>query len=494
MVLERFIYLLLSSFVYYSSVSSIRSKNHVEVRRSLLPKRRTSLEAVQSIESTPNPSSFKISLDEPILSGSGQTFLEVDRNGCPEAINAILRINGIESVYAMPDWICVTKLSKNSYNWGDILPECVIALGGASATSDIVNFLNRISIPPSIVCQETDQLCIQIRLQLSNGIPIQLEASDGILTKRQSLSPRFASAMNTFITIDESKRGGKVKFFEGRSWTPRGNMYRNTLEEALSAAVEDVETLYSDDRLNMLSGSELTVQPSVPLAVNESELYSTNDKIALLAVDKLCKLCDGFRMDTEHSESEKSGLLMLTKFVLEASGSVAARRMAIAYLGSCSAAAAPSFKPFADAIFSCLSQAFTHEKAAGLRRTAGDALSDFGDHRAVPSAINRLLSDPSKLVRWRAARIVGELSGAGSGAGNGGGAGTGVGGGVDGGLNLVPDVSAASIEALKAATLVPEQSFEVVFECMSSISVLQGDNKGSTTMPAWTQMAKKKND
>ena len=148
--------------------------------------------------------------------------------------------------------------------------------------------------------------------------------------------------MNTFITIDESKRGGKVKFFEGRSWTPRGNMYRNTLEEALSAAVEDVETLYSDDRLNMLSGSELTVQPSVPLAVNESELFSTNDKIALLAVDKLCKLCDGFRMDTEHSESEKSGLLMLTKFVLEASGSVAARRMAIAYLGSCSAAAAPS--------------------------------------------------------------------------------------------------------------------------------------------------------
>jgi Scaffold protein Nfu/NifU N terminal/HEAT repeats len=490
MVLERFICILLASSFYYSFVSSSRSKSHLEVRRSCLPHRRSSLQAVQSIESTPNPSSFKISLDEPILSGSGQTFLEADQIGCPEAINTILRINGIESVYAMPDWICVTKLSKNSYNWGNILPECVTALGGASATSDIVNFLNRFTIPPDIVPKESDQLCIQIRLQLSNGIPIQLEASDGILTKRQSLSPRFASAMNTFITIDESKGGGKMKFFEGRSWTSRGNMYRNTLEEALSAAVEDVETLYSDDRLDMLAGSTLTGHSSVPSTVNESELYSINDKTALLAVDKLCKLCDGFRTITEPSESEKSGLLMLTKFVLEASGSVAARRMAIAYLGSCSAAAAASFKPFVDAIFSCLSQAFTHEKAAGLRRTAGDALSDFGDHRAVPSAINRLLSDPSKLVRWRAARIIGDLSGTGTGAGNG----TGEGGGVDGGSPSIPDVTTASIEALKAATLVPDQSFEVVFECMSSISVLQGDNKSSTTMPAWTQMAQKNKD
>jgi Scaffold protein Nfu/NifU N terminal/HEAT repeats len=494
MVLERFICILLASLVYYSSVSSIRSKSHVEFRRSCLPHRRSSLQAVQSIESTPNPSSFKISLDEPILSGSGQTFLEADQIGCPEAINTILRINGIESVYAMPDWICVTKLPKNSYNWGNILPECVTALGGAAATSDIVNFLNRFSIPPSIVSQDTDQLCIQIRLQLSNGIPIQLEASDGILTKRQSLSPRFASAMNTFITIDESKGGGKMKFFEGRSWTPRGNMYRNTIEEALSAAVEDVETLYSDDRLNMLSGSVQTGQSSVPSTVNESELYSLNDKTALLAVDKLCKLCDGFRENTEPSEMEKSGLLIMTKFVLEASGSVAARRMAIAYLGSCSAAAAPSFKPFVDDIFRCLSQAFTHEKAAGLRRTAGDALSDFGDHRAVPSAINRLLSDPSKLVRWRAARIIGELSGTGTGTGTGTGIGIGEGVVVDGGSTSIHDVTTASIEALKAATLVPDQSFEVVFECMSSISVLQGDNKSSTTMPAWTQIAQKKKD
>ena len=70
----------------------------------------------------------------------------------------------------------------------------------------------------------------------------------------------------------------------------------------------------------------------------------------------------------------------------------------------------------------------------------------------------------------------------------------GEGGGVDGGSPSIHDVTTASIEALKAATLVPDQSFEVVFECMSSISVLQGDSKSSTSMPAWTQIAQKKKD
>ena len=56
------------------------------------------------------------------------------------------------------------------------------------------------------------------------------------------------------------------------------------------------------------------------------------------------------------------------------------------------------------------------------------------------------------------------------------------------------DVRMASIEALRAATLVPDQSFEVVFECMSSISALEGDGKNGNgnygqTMPAWSQIS-----
>ena len=43
-----------------------------------------------------------------------------------------------------------------------------------------------------------------------------------------------------------------------------------------------------------------------------------------------------------------------------------------------------------------------------VRRTAGDALSDLKDVAAV-STMTQALTDPSKLMRWRAARFLNEL-------------------------------------------------------------------------------------
>ena len=83
-------------------------------------------------------------------------------------------------------------------------------------------------------------------------------------------------------------------------------------------------------------------------------------------------------------------------------------------------------------VFEAVARAFLGETSPGLRRTAGDALSDLGDPRAVPFALAALGHDggnasaqagngnaqagnatsryeTSKLVRWRAARIIGEM-------------------------------------------------------------------------------------
>ena len=43
-----------------------------------------------------------------------------------------------------------------------------------------------------------------------------------------------------------------------------------------------------------------------------------------------------------------------------------------------------------------------------VRRTAGDALSDLADKRAIPAMV-RALADPSRLVRWRATRLLYEV-------------------------------------------------------------------------------------
>jgi HEAT repeat protein len=94
-------------------------------------------------------------------------------------------------------------------------------------------------------------------------------------------------------------------------------------------------------------------------------------------------------------------LRRLAAFVGTGGGVMGARRNAIAYLGGTAGRGG-------DVVFEVVGAAFRSEKAAGLRRTAGDALSDLGDARAAPLA-TAALADRSTLVRWRAARILGEV-------------------------------------------------------------------------------------
>ena len=55
-----------------------------------------------------------------------------------------------------------------------------------------------------------------------------------------------------------------------------------------------------------------------------------------------------------------------------------------------------------------LSAALLDDPNVGVRRTAGDSLSDIGDPAAEP-AVCRALEDGNKLVRWRAARFLAEV-------------------------------------------------------------------------------------
>jgi hypothetical protein len=443
----------------------------------------TFLPAVRSIESTPNPSSFKVNLDTTLISGAGRTYVNEDDGDCPEAIRDILRIDGIESVYAMPEWVCLNKLSSSTYKWDSILPKCVAALGGATVEGDAVASLSSLMRSEQLLTDgpltDNEQLCVIIRLQSSNGIPIQVEASEGLSTKRQTLSARFATTMNDFIIKEEEKGGSKMKFFEGRSWILQGPLYANTLEDALAAAVQDIEALYTDEDLQLLGeGSPQEVLP-LTTVVDAADLNSPVDRTALRAVEQLCSLSDGLRTKAEATEVEKSSLVMIAQFVMRGVGSVAARRMAIAYLGSCSNAASASFSPFKDVIFNSLSRAFSLEKAPGLRRTAGDALSDFGDARAVPLAAVQLLEDPSKLVRWRSARILGEFGGVHTTSGP--------------GAAVSAMGGTTAIAALEAAAVVEQQSFEVVFECMNSLAILRDGGTADST-PVWMKMTKRSND
>lgn len=94
------------------------------------------------------------------------------------------------------------------------------------------------------------------------------------------------------------------------------------------------------------------------------------------------------------------------------------------------------------------------DPSVGVRRTAGDSLSDIGDPAAQESMCGAL-SDESKLVRWRAARYLAEV-----------------------GTELaLPHLEKACADA----------EFEVRFEAQAAIERIRGGVPGST--PMWKRIS-----
>lgn len=78
---------------------------------------RTSMK-VTGIESTPNPSSFKFTLDQCLGNQAGSTW-SASTDGAPELLRPVLDLTDVESVYALSDWLCINK--KPSAKWDAIV-------------------------------------------------------------------------------------------------------------------------------------------------------------------------------------------------------------------------------------------------------------------------------------------------------------------------------------------------------------------------------------
>ncbi|CAM9967235.1 unnamed protein product [Discosporangium mesarthrocarpum] len=434
---------------------------------------------VVGIESTPNPLSFKFSLDNPVEGSSGATYDKRNILQAPKPIREILGLPGVASVYALSDWVCVNKIP--TARWDDIVAAAVDALGGATAGLDALSLLapagGGSAGSSEGVRSEMDG--ISIRLQISNGVPIQVEAcAPGGSPVRRKLSSRFTDAMAYLI----SRSGDEMSFFKGRKWVPRGLLYpteeeiaavavpgaragsQGAMEAALVAAIEEVELAFPEARLReavmakpaetLLGRGQLGeglgagAVAAGELSAVLTALHSSERGRVVAAVDTLCGLADGAAAKAA-PEKALGALSALVAFVASGEGPVAARRSAVAFLGGA------TLPEGGDSVegggewggawetlrMDAIMSVFRGDPNPSIRRTAGDALSDVGDPRGVSAALEGL-RDPSKLVRWRAARVVGEL---------GGGEGDGVVGAVD------------VLQALESAR-VGEEEFEVAFE------------------------------
>jgi len=433
---------------------------------------------VVAVESTPNPSAFLLRLSEPLEGVSsvglrGMTYRRRDLSRCPPSLAAVLANDDVESVFVANELVTISK--RPSAAWESLLPQVIEALGCSDTALRLTTqtggsagaFFGGAASPAGATRGVT------IRLQVSQKLPIQVEASGwsgDVPPVRAKLSARFGNAMGLLMGQSDDSA-----FFQGRVWLERGLRYPECLEEAgdllpqegggtttgaatelernaiaaaLEAEVAEVEAAYPDERLAAIvfgqAGGAAEGERRV-LAGAEGRLLSLED------VDQLCD--EDAEAEARGDDGLNGALKQLAAFVAGGRGLTAARRNAIAYLGGTTGRGG-------EEVFSAIRSAFESEKAAGIRRTAGDALSDLGDERAVPSAAGAL-ADRSPLVRWRAARILGELG-----------------------------EGAAVRAALKQAAL-EEARFEVAFEIKDAIRKVElrdRGEEGGARGPMWKQI------
>ena len=84
-----------------------------------------------SIETTPNPNSMKLNLDERLAKGVAITYTHENRGDGPAYIEKILTIPGVSSVFRVEDFIAIQR--KPTAGWEDILSQARLVLEYAGA-------------------------------------------------------------------------------------------------------------------------------------------------------------------------------------------------------------------------------------------------------------------------------------------------------------------------------------------------------------------------
>ena len=317
-----------------------------------------------SVETTPNPNSMKLNLDESL--GAPVTYTHAQRGNCPEPVERLLEIEGIKSVFVCHDFITLNR--DPTAEWRPILA----AAANAFASSPDGAALDK----ERAVAEKEGQAAVLV--QTFKGIPIQVKVVDTRGEKRIALVPRFSEAAQ----LVQAETG--ADYLKERYWADWGVRY-GPLDDIALEVVAEIEGTLDDAALKRLIqralGEEVAGAPIRSREKLREDLKSSNWCVRLAALQDLGA--------SEEVISDLAGALEDPHPQI--------RRLAAAALGASGSAAAVA----------PLCRALVNDPHVGVRRTAGDALSDLGDASAQES-VCRALSDDNKLVRWRSARFLAE--------------------------------------------------------------------------------------
>lgn len=320
-----------------------------------------------SIETTPNPNSMKLNLDQSV--GLTATFTAKDAATCPDYVAQLLNIDGVQSVFVCGDFITMNRDPRTE--WSSILDRATHLLTGSpSSTSEGTS-------PDAQRARGETLGQAAVFVQTFRGIPIQVKVVDADGENRVALDTRFSDAAQ----LVQEKSG--ADYLKERYWKNLGVRY-GARDQVAAEVVDEISGTLDERELasllaNALGESQQEHRAERPLDVIQADLASDDWHKRLTAVQEI--------------GTSEDAVSFLIRALTDTQPQV--RRLAAAALGASGSenAVAP------------LATALLEDTSVGVRRTAGDALSDLGDASAQ-SAMCKALGDSNKLVRWRAARFL----------------------------------------------------------------------------------------
>ena len=325
---------------------------------------------ITSIETTPNPNSMKVNLDQ--VMGKAETYTIANRQGCPQELINLLDIKGVQSIFICNDFVTVNRDPRSA--WEPILEVITTIL----SNDDSPQKANSASLNQQRQTAEKSGQ-VEIFVQTFRSIPIQVKAIANQTEKRVSIDERF----NNAVQLIQKETG--ADYLIERHWVNCGVRYGDVEQIASEVADEIAGTIDNQSLAQLVAGASGKTIPKTTIA-------PTNDLRGLL---KTTDWHDRLKA-VQAIGTDKEAVELLAVALQDSHQQV--RRLAAAALGATGSTEAVS----------PLCQTLLNDESAGVRRTAGDALSDLGDISAQ-SAVCRALADVNKLVRWRAARYLADI-------------------------------------------------------------------------------------
>jgi HEAT repeat protein len=203
-----------------------------------------------------------------------------------------------------------------------------------------------------------------------------VKVSDAAGEKRIALETRFSD------TAQAIQAATGADYLKERYWADWGVRY-GTASDVASEVVEEINARMGSNALERLfKAATGEVEYARDLSEVEADLGSHDWAERLKAVQELSEM--------------KGTTALLASALVDEHQQV--RRLAAAALGASGDVS----------VVAALGRTFLEDVSPGVRRTAGDALSDIRSADAEPCACTAL-SDSNKLVRWRAARLLADL-------------------------------------------------------------------------------------